>query len=94
MDYCAERDTLKTDAKRKLHDIIEFVNTTTTEVRTAVATFTSTPLIPILAKIAVAAAKKAERSDHVSQVMAPKVSWASRMEIAASSRSRPDLLRI
>ena len=26
MDPCPERDALKTDAKRKLHDIIEFSN--------------------------------------------------------------------
>ena len=40
------------------------VNTTTTEVRMAVAKFESTPATPIFAKIAVAAAKTADKSAH------------------------------
>src|SRR5277367_5053531 len=49
-------------------------NTTTTEVRTAVATFASTPLTPSFARIAVAAANRAESRDHVSQVIVLKIS--------------------
>ena len=40
---------------------------------TYTATFASTPLIPSFASIAVAAAKTAESRDHVSQVIAPKL---------------------
>ena len=45
------------------------VNTTTTEVLTAVARLASIPATPIFAKIAVTAANKAERRDHVSHVI-------------------------
>jgi hypothetical protein len=45
------------------------VNTTTTDVRTAVAKFESTPATPIFAKIAVAAANTAESKAQVNQLM-------------------------
>jgi hypothetical protein len=46
------------------------VKTTTTEVRTAVATLASIFLTPSFARIAVAAAQRADRKDQVSQVIA------------------------
>src|SRR5258707_6366420 len=50
-------------------DAISHVKTTTTDVRIAVARFASTPATPTLARIAVSAAKKAESSDQVNQVI-------------------------
>ena len=54
--------------RRATRAIIQ-VNTTTTEVRTAVARFASTPETPILARMAVTAAKRAESRDQTSQAM-------------------------
>src|SRR5260370_31719914 len=51
------------------------VKTTTTEVRTAVATFASKPATPNLARIAVRAAKNADNSAQVNQVISFQYAW-------------------
>ncbi len=56
------------------HTMIQ-VNTSTTQVRTAVASVASTPATPIFAKMAVNAANSAEARAQPSQFMRSKLSW-------------------